>query len=360
MKKIAIITINHGNNYGNKLQNYAMQEIYKKLDLDVETIAFSPTIDTSKFVVSKNLIKRIYNKINNKFQKIRYKDVTRRRIENFDKFNKFIKFSKIYTEENYEEINGLYDYYSVGSDQVWNPCFHDFSQLYLLKNIESQNKFSYAASFGIDNLPSNYIEMFRSNLSDFKYISCREKSGVTIVKDVLNLNAVEVLDPTFLLTRKDWEKVIEEPKELKTNEYILLYFLGSIDKVDLKCIKKYAKKKKLKIIDIMDMNKEYYTYNPSQFLGLIKNASLVLTDSFHATLFSILFNKEFLVYKRQGITVDMSTRIKNLLDEFNYSNNIYTGDFDNIKRIDEKEIERKLNALKEKSINYIMKCIGEN
>lgn len=355
MKRIAIVTISHGNNYGNKLQNYAMQEVYKKMGVNAETIAFSPTIDTSKFTVSRNLVKRIYNKIKNKIEKIKYKDVTKKRIENFEIFNRLIAFSKLYTEDTYEEINGLYEYYSVGSDQVWNPCFHDFSQLYLLKNIKSKNKFSYAASFGIDELPENYIEIFKSNLRDFKYISCRETTGVTIVNDILGLDAVEVIDPTFLLTQEEWDKVSKKPEQLKSNKYILNYFLGNLSDNRRNEIQRIAKENDCEVINILDKNSPFYQTGPSEFLYLEKNAFLICTDSFHSCVFAILYNRPFIVFDREENIVSMNSRIETLINKFELKNRKFEGkitesnlnhDYTEAYEILEKEREKANNFLK--------------
>lgn len=360
MKKLGIVTISYGHNYGNKLQNYAMQEIYKNYGLNVKTIKFIPHISFSKKIKGKILNLNIKS-IKNKFLKlINYnncKNITELRIKNFSNFDKRISFTKPYYENNYKElINSDFDIFSVGSDQVWNPYFIDFSRYYLLNFIDKK-KIAYAPSFGVSNIPVNLEGLFKNSLSKFSSLSCREESGSSIIKKLLNKNVDTVLDPTLLLDSSDWDKVTTIPNNLKNKKYVLLYFLGNISRQNMKKINEYAKNNGFEIINILDKFSTNYSYGPSEFIGIIKSANAVFTDSFHATVFSIIYKKPFLVFPRKDKQKSMSSRIDNLLNKFELTDRKYIDDFDKLNNVDYENAFKILSKEIEKSKNYIKKSL---
>ena len=324
MKKIGILTLNGNNNYGNKLQNYALLSYLKNIGFDVETIWFK---DNFKNYI-KNTIKK-YMPINNKYK----------RINKFDKFT--IKYlNRVFYKNN--KIENLYDYFIVGSDQVWNYNLDTFNDNYLLTFSKDKNKnISYSASFGLSNLDKNIEEKFINGLNNFKNISVREEKGKSIVEALINREDVQVLiDPTMLLSSEDWDKISKKPKQLKNinKKYILIYFLGRLSSDKRNIIEKFAKENDFDIIDVYDKNNSFYNIGPEEFLYLEKNASLICTDSFHSAVFAILYNRPFISFNRDEIgTEGMSSRLDTLLDKFNLSERKYSGDID-------------LNSLK---INYV-------
>lgn len=302
MKKAAIITIYDMNNYGNRLQNYATQEILKKQNLAVETI-----INANKNFHFSYYLKHII------------KLVLKKRYYNFCKFNKNINFSK--TKVNFTNISpklSNYDYYVVGSDQVWNPNFQRLNDLDLITFTNSKNKIALSASFGTKELPQKYQEKVIQNLIKFRAISLREESGKQIVSKLTNRKDVEVLiDPTMLLTIKEWNEVAKKPKHLPYQKYILVYFLGDITKEYYQEINRIAKENNYEIINLLDKKSSYYKCGPSEFLYLHENASLICTDSFHSCIFSILYNRSFIIFDRvQEKMQNMNTRIITLLNTF--------------------------------------------
>ena len=160
----------------------------------------------------------------------------------------------------------------------------------------------------------------KKELYKFKSISVREEAGKRIINDVLPRNDVEVLiDPTMLLTADEWDKVAKKPKQLdnlKNKRYILTYFLGNLSMDKKGKIEEIAQKNNCEIINILDKNSPFYQTGPSEFLYLEKNAILICTDSFHSCVFSILYNRPFLVFQREGNVNKMNSRIETLLNKF--------------------------------------------
>lgn len=151
-------------------------------------------------------------------------------------------------------------------------------------------------------------------LIDFKALSVREDKAVDIVKNTIGITCHKVLDPTMLLERAEWDKIKKMPTKINGKNYILTYFLGGRTREVEKVIYRYAKLTDSAVINLQDYNTPYYTVGPDEFVGLISKAKMVLTDSFHATVFSIIYEKPFVVYDRQGSGKKMGSRLSSLLE----------------------------------------------
>lgn len=313
MKKVGIITINDNNNYGNRLQNYAVQEVLKKINVEPITLKNEPATNTKN--------KYLLRKIKSLFNRGSYSKIIGRK-ECFEDFNRNINFSaKKITP--YSKLNE-YDYFVVGSDQVWNPNFGRLRDVDLLEFTESRKKISFSASFGVSKLSEEYNSKLKKDLKDFKAISVREDAGKEIIEEVVGRKDVQVLvDPTMLLTSKEWDKIAKKPKQLKSNRYILNYFLGELSEERKKEIERIAKENNCEIINILDKNSPFYQTGPSEFVYLEKNAFLVCTDSFHSCVFAILYDRPFIVFDREDSYVKMNSRLDTLLKKFDLENRWY-------------------------------------
>ena len=313
MKKVGIITINDNNNYGNRLQNYAVQEVLKKINVEPITLKNEPATNTKN--------KYLLRKIKSLFNRGSYSKIIGRK-ECFEDFNRNINFSaKKITP--YSKLNE-YDYFVVGSDQVWNPNFGRLRDVDLLEFTESRKKISFSASFGVSKLSEEYNSKLKKDLKDFKAISVREDAGKEIIEEVVGRKDVQVLvDPTMLLTSKEWDKIAKKPKQLKSNRYILKYFLGELSEERKKEIERIAKENNCEIINILDKNSPFYQTGPSEFVYLEKNAFLVCTDSFHSCVFAILYDRPFIVFDREDSYVKMNSRLDTLLKKFDLENRWY-------------------------------------
>ena len=314
--KIGIITINDNDNYGNRLQNYAVQQFIGKDKNECYTIKNIPQLNGKEKILLK-FIKYIITRVTRKAK-------NKKRLKAFYEFNENINFSKHHYITPYTKIYKEFDYFITGSDQVWNPKFGRLRDIDLLSFAKAEQRIAFSASFGISELPENCKEKTRKELEKFKAISVRENKGKEIVEELTERKDVQVLvDPTMLLTSEEWDKVAKKPKQLETNKYILNYFLGELSEKRRKEIERIAKENNCQIIDILDKNSSFYQTGPSEFLYLEKNAFLICTDSFHSSVFAILYNRPFIVFNREGSNINMSSRIDTLLDKFKLKNRWY-------------------------------------
>lgn len=320
--KVGIITKIDNNNYGNRLQNFALCYYLKNnFHVKCETIKNISQLNNMHDSRIINFLKRIKNiYLKRLFVK------NKKRYKSFLKFNKNIKFSKkVY--DNYKTLKPYeYDKVIIGSDQVWNYNF-DMPDLYFGKGISFENVISYSASFGVSNIPIEKMEYYKKRLKNVKYISVREETGKSIIQNILNKKNVEVLiDPTMLLSCNEWETVLKKPKMLKANKYILNYFLGDLSNEKKQEIERVANENNCEIINILDKNSPFFECGPSEFLYLEKNAFLICTDSFHSSVFAILFNIPFIIFERdQEGMKNMNSRLENLVFKFKLENRRFDG-----------------------------------
>lgn len=305
MKKVGIVTMIDNNNCGNRLQNYAMQELIKKLGFDVYTLKNEYLLNWDE--------KYYYNFI----RQVKRYIFSIGKNKKFKKFNKKIKFSKslITVKTNPKKINKKYDFFVAGSDQMWKPTRRRMSHIDLLGFAFSNKRIAYAPSFGIDNIEKKYYKILQEELPKFKAISVREDAGKKIIDNATGIKNVEVvLDPTMLLNNNDWEKLEEKPVILKKEKFIFTYFLGD---EDINILKKQFNEKEYQFIDFYEND-----FGPQEFLYLIRNAELVLTDSFHACVFSIIFNTNFYIFERKQSETNnnMNSRIDTLTRIFELKN----------------------------------------
>ena len=340
MKKIGIITLTKNSNYGNVLQNIALQETLQKMGYFSETIIN---------LTGSTLFGKIPNDYKNviKFA-INYGNF-RNNMKRDNIFRKFccgsLKYSKIfYNNGKFNEFRDEYDYYVTGSDQVWNPTFGMASEFEFLTFAPYNKRISYAASFGVDNLDmlSNQQKQVIGNmLSGLKSISVREESGKKIVESLCQTKADVHIDPTMLLSRNEWGKKSRKPSFKIPDTYILIYMLGNITAEYDQIFKEISNKIGAKIINLFQGRYQYV--DPAEFIWLIKNAECICTDSFHASVFSILFHKNFFIFDRKDNHADQNTRFYTLLSKCKIPMNkvIYKKN-SNINTIDWEEVDKNL------------------
>lgn len=360
---LAIITLNDNNNYGNRLQNYALQIFLQKYKNNVDTIWYEEKInfELNYKINLKAIIKFIINKNDYRKKIKKYYIVDKIRLYNIKKFSdKYINIK--YIIKDLDRLDKEYDYFIVGSDQVWNPNFWskkcDHANIRFLKFASKEKRIAYAASIAIPEIPKDKEQFFKDSLNEMKSISMREKAGADLVKKLTGRDVPVVVDPTILLSKEEWQKIEMVPEWYNGEKYILTYFLGNPSPI----IKNLAKKNNWKIFNLMDKsNLDLYASRVEEFVYLIEHAELVATDSFHACVFSILMNTPFLVVNRKekGMA-DMTSRIDTLLELFGYQDRylvngkcdlsdeeILNMDFRNVKAIQEREKKRSIAYMKE-------------
>lgn len=350
MKKIGILTIYDNTNCGNRLQNYALQEILKKLNFDVYTLKNNKLLnDYENYFI--NLLKFCKRSI------VEY--IKRNRLQHnaYKKFNKNIKFYKKYVTCKTKNLNKKFDYFIVGSDQVWKPTRMRMSYMDLLGFAKPEQKIAYASSFGIEKIEEMYFDKLRKGLENFKHVSVREDAGARIIKEVTGrTDAHVVLDPTMLIDRKDWEILEERPNNIENKKIILTYFLG--DNIYEEELKRKYKEDEYQIIHFLNSKN---SFGPQQFLYLINHAELVLTDSFHACVFSILFNTSFYVFNRQqkATNNNMNSRLDTLLSTFEINDRKIDDIKDiGITSINYKKVEKILKEKRKLSLNFLKNALN--
>ena len=275
--------------------------------------------------------------------------------------NSEIEFSNVVLKRDEYPI-GLEDrfnYFIVGSDQVWNPHY-DFvaGKCDFLTFARNNQKISYAASFGVNEIPYERKFEFAEYLKNFKAISVREKQGARIVEELVKRNAAVVLDPTLLLNENEWKQVEKKPVCSPKKEYVFVYSLG--DKTDRFKDKIKQLKEKYEIFDVRSVQKngKELPIGPSEFLYLIRNAEEVLTDSFHATVFSIIFHKKFVTFNRPGL--NMNSRIESLAELTGAKNRLTEcGDLNSETEINYVNVDRILEEERRKSFDFLKDALTD-
>lgn len=333
MKKIGITThYFNSKNFGGNLQAFALCDFLNKSGYSAEQICFvfkgydllnSLGVSTAKrnflkraFSFPKNRIARLFvNKDKNKNK------VVLRQEQSFENFNKNIipHSIEVFNIDNASKCAEKYDAFIAGSDQIWNLSFYN-PFFYLEFAGESKLKISYAASIAKSTLLREEIELYKDKTKDFSAISLREQDVVDMLKGKLLVEPQVVVDPVLLLKRDNWDEVCSD--RVIKDKYLFCYFLGN-NKKARNLAKKFAKINGLKLVNIPYAGGNDFLYHksfgdikmydvgPEQFLSLIKHSDYVFTDSFHAVVFSYVYQKQFFVFNRNSSGV-MNSRIYNI------------------------------------------------
>lgn len=377
---IKIITLFYNStNYGGILQSYALTKKINEFDnVKACQICYTKIVNASKKRIK---LKKIFNlplvcryiraKIIRLFslgELKKIKDVKKKRSELFSVFvdKNIPKTLKEYNRYNIKELIDETDVFLAGSDQVWNVNFYDES--YRLEFVPSSKyKFSYAAGVSSGVLTDEQQEVFKKALTSFDAISVREKNAIDTLQALTDKRVEWVLDPTLLLSDKDWDQICSERKVKE--KYVFCYFLGALA-ISNKKITKFAKSRNLKVVCMpylwgtskKDSNfGDYKIYDaaPHDFISLIKYAEYVFTDSFHATVFSHIYKKNFFVFNRAGFK-SMNDRIYSLTSLFDTQERFCDttekgnlGYIESLPSIDYNRPFPKFDEMKEKSVNFL-------
>ena len=308
-------------NYGAVLQAAALRFfLEKELEADVEVINFTTDahIKENKIIKkrSDNFLRNIYYFI---FSVFRFRQLYLRKKKTKLFKNQYLNLTNRYTSvEELLHNPPFEDIYITGSDQVFNPGKEYIPVYYLGFDKKQGRKIAYSPSFGISQFSEEFKRIITPYLMDFDSISCREDSGSTFISEIVNYTIPTLLDPVTLLSKKDWDLIAVLPNI--RYEYIFIYNLnGGYDLINYAQFLK--EKTGLKIVCLASnithfykVDKQIYSAGPAEFLGLIKNAKYVITDSFHGTMFSIIFGKKFSTLIS---TPSTSSRITNVLKKLN-------------------------------------------
>ncbi len=349
--KVGIITFHRAVNYGAVLQAYALQQAIKKTGNDAEILDYR--CQEVERAASPLLGFRDGEKIKNAIMKLVFR--LKKNISFYVFMRKYIHLSsKAESSKDLKKMSSGYDVFFTGSDQVWNyGCAGNDEAFFLTFVNDGHKKNAYAASFGREKLLEEDPFDYRELLSDFNSISVREKSGVDIVKNESGRDAEVTLDPTLLLTKKEWEPVIG--KRPSKEKYIFVYYIRE-SKDLLNYASELSKRTGYKIVNAKNSIEFFMKCSPSDFLAWIYYAEFLVTNSFHGTVFSLLFNKKFAIELDNGKSVN--NRSKELLELVNIDRTLSLEKIDSIKEeIDYAVVEEIIKHEREKSIDFIRNAL---
>lgn len=382
MKRIALAVNYDYHDYGGMLQAFATQQALQKLGVESEVINFDALkgdIDKRKWKYfirnitdlsivkekGKVIEKKLRTKLNSEL-----KEQQAQRDAAFDSFcHDRFKVSRRY--ESWEDLSGAcreFDAVMVGSDQLWLPS-NVAGDYYTLSFVpEGVRKIAYATSFGIGAIPQAMKKQYQAFLSKIEYLSARETSGQTIIKQCTGRDVPLVCDPTLLLETSDWDHVASSA-HVPAEDYVFCYFMGN-NPEQRAFVRRLAKKEHLKIVALLHLDQyipededyvDYAPYNvsPTEFVGLVKHAKYVCTDSFHGTVFSIIFSRKFFTFKRfnKRASLSTNTRLTSLLERLNLTDRLYSGfeSADNITTLNDYEsIQTRVKEFRRESVDYVL------
>lgn len=368
--KIGGFTFHSSYNFGSNLQAYALQQYINKLakeynteiDYSIINLRTENQDKLNNYKLNDNFLKRI-------FKQIVWGKKLNKRQDNFEKFiNNSLNVTKLYkTRQEIIEDNIIFDSCITGSDQIWNLMAYDFDWSYFLDGINCQNKISYAVSSGPKKreISDEAKEKIKKLLKEYNYISVREEGTKDFVRQFTDKNVQINMDPTILLSKKEWEEIINSEKII--NQPYILYYSLRPSTSRTKYLKELSKKMNMKIVvanpsykyDLIGGFVRRYESGPLEFLNLLKNAKLVISSSFHGTIFSTILNVPF--YALNGKN---DYRISTLLKIMQLENRmIMEGDnieviMKNAFNIDFEKANEMIEKEREKSKHYLVNALG--
>ncbi len=352
MKKIGIITVYDEKNYGNRLQNLAVQSILEKRGMQVESIFCQ--MDRLRFYA---------RRIVDLGKSIIVKDPPSIRRWSFIRFNKKFIYTRFYYNKDFkfpQSIKNKYDYFIAGSDQIWNFGYQSepLLKLFLLSFADDRQKICISPSIGMSYVDNAHEQLFREGLRGFKQLSCREKQGAAELSRITGRECEILIDPTLYITRDEWAQMFQiRPQKIEA--YIFVFFLAWVSDELTDFIKSYAEGK-YRIINPSDPSSKYYGIDPAEFVTLLSNAHMVFTDSFHVTAFSINFHVPFYVFNRNKST-KMTSRIESICELFHLEDRYIRQQtsFDLRENCRFDDADRQMKIEREKFLDYLDRCFEE-
>lgn len=375
MKKIGLFTIDPSiYNYGGLLQEYALFQVLSSLKYETEIVNYDVNSELNTFSYKRDIRyltpQRILHRIKTKLVRDQQNGSTELNKASCILFDDFRKenliFSDKYSRGNLKDSVEEYDGFVCGSDQIWNPAFN-IPSFFLNFVTGNKTKAIYAASIGIPTLTKQQAKVYKKLLENLEWISVREKEGQALIQSLTDKNVELVLDPTLLLSKEEWLKSVDAAKvEWKEKSpYVFCYFLGK-DSEKCEVARKFAKENGLQLIFVpfegCPQPEDYKKgIGPNEFLALINGAEFVLTDSFHACVFSIIFDKQFRVFTRKAGSTNMNSRIRTLLDYISKGDFLISpAELENIELGKKSSYDKsKIELKKKQSIQWLQRALEE-
>jgi len=358
-KKVGVITFHNYDNYGAVLQSYALQKTIEGMGADAELIDYRCDYISNPFQLSRIKNKGLFNYVYGVIGYVCY--LPRRR--KFNLLRKKLRYSHSVNKKSIAEVDGMYDVYITGSDQVWDYSLTDFDKVYFLDFVTKGRKCSYAASIG-EHLPDEKLaEEYARLLKDFDDIYMRESYGADVVEKLVGKRPGCTCDPTLLFNGEEWARLAADiPRAGK--EYVLVYQLG-INPDFVGFVKKLKKTTGLPVVYVpfplvgLLSCKMKIGAGPEEWISFFRDAKYVVTDSFHGTVFSILFRKPFFV-KTDGHHVNR--RVQEFLTDLGLTDRIISDSITDEALtcgIEYDAIDEKLTKIRKDSIEKLKRMVSE-
>ena len=363
-KKVGILTWHYYLNFGSALQSFALSNVINSLGYDTVFVNYR---DPKHCYIPNSILSKL-------------KAVVRYVLAHIPVLGKrwhininTIKFRNRYLDEtvpfNSEEegVRICRDLSTIccGSDQIWAPnCYNPYYFAHFLDG-RKVRKISYAASIGLNDIPENLTKVYRQHLLDFYAVSVREKEGSELLKSRCNIDSTVVLDPTLLVDVSVYEKMQRKVHGIH-KPFLFCYFLNKEHQYK-QTVERYAREHNLQIVGVSDKAsdtewmKRLTGLGADHFLWLINNAEIIMTDSYHGSIFSLLFHKNLWIFQRfeESNPICQNSRIRQLRNNFNIGQRIImaTSPIDDSKAIDYNYFESRLKELRASSLDFLKKTL---
>ena len=351
-KRVAIITLQGKINYGNRLQNYAVARLYEREGFEAITLLRSDAPSLKRRALS--FLRGMGSSRN---ITLRQPQSDADRVAAFERFNSALKFLSV--SESDSQLADLFDFFSVGSDQVWNlGNMSDNDSWYYLRFAHPEQRIALAPSIGVSQLNSMQKKRLAKGVSGFRHLSIREQQGAALIKECSGLDAEVICDPTLALSAGEWGQIADTnltPRE----PYVFTYLLGERSVATEQVLRMATRDGAIPIVPLSDKSRDGEpAAGPAEFISLIEHASHVVTDSFHAAVFSSLFQTPLTIVRREG-GIGMFSRLETLCEMLGIGHKIFgSNEFDMSRSGDYEGVSEAIERERMKFLRYLGTCLN--
>lgn len=350
--RIAVVTLQTLTGHGQRLQNYATIRICNELGFEAQNLVLEEGMVSDLVRRTKGVIKHLINPKGFRSDP--------QRVDAFREFNQKMSFRKM-DWEGACSLSSEYDWVVVGSDQVWNSTWLDKKHIdwYYLKFAKPEQRIALAPSLGLSSIDANQAAIIRKGVEGFERLSVRERRGAELIKEATGREAAIIVDPTLAVPPSEWIDAAYD-RLVPSTPYMLAYMLGEAgDEYNAAIGTIESAIGQIPIVPLSDKTRiGEPPAGPADFIGLIKEASHVITDSFHASVFSMLMNTPLTIVHRADHNPGMFSRLESLADTYGLHKNIF-GDsaFDVHSAGNYEASKAAIAAERERFLNYFRSCL---
>lgn len=347
--KVGIITLPGRFNYGNRLQNFASARLLEGLGAEATSLALvRPRLVEQGVLVAKRILGRPLPC---------EASMTRERLVAFDRFNEGMSLREV-TKSGVAGLKGVYDLFVVGSDQVWNPNFIRHKEWWFFLEFANRNqRIALSPSIGLDKLDTEQASVIAKGVRGFDRLSVRESRGSELIKECSGRDSAVICDPTLALPVEEWRAVADNC-QTPVKPYVFTYLLGGIGKDAALILDEVTNCGRLPIVALSDRQKPgELDAGPAEFISLVDNAAHVVTDSFHAAVFSSILQTPLTIVRREG-GVSMFSRLEGLAQMLGIEYKVCgSSEFDLSRAGDYEGVPDAIRCERQKFMGYLEDCL---